>query len=76
MSSHDNLSHGKSVIIPDEMKRAKYWADLLNKAVYKHDIYTMAKYNLDNRNKNALKEEKAKRILEEAIERYEEIFRH
>jgi hypothetical protein len=36
----------------------------------------MAKYNLDSRNKNAIKEEKARRILEEAIERYEEIFKH
>ena len=76
MSSPENLSQGKSVIIPDEMHRAKYWCDLLYKAVDKNDIYILAKYNLDSRNKNAIKEEKARKMLEEAIERYEEIFQH
>jgi len=59
--------------IPDEMERAKYWADLLNKAIYKYDVYLLAKNNLKSSNKNALKQPKAKRILAEAIKRYEEI---
>jgi hypothetical protein len=62
--------------IPDEMARAKYWADLLYKAVDKNDIYVLAKYNLDSNNKNSIKQEKAKKILEVALKRYEEIYKH
>ncbi len=76
MRPHESLSRGKRGNIPDEMQRAKYWADLLCKAVYKYDIYILAKYNLDSRNENAIKDEKARRMLEEAILRYEEIFKH
>ncbi len=59
--------------IPDEMQRAKYWADLLYNAIDKRDVYLLAKNNLDITNQNAIKQAKAKRILEEAIQRYEEI---
>jgi len=65
---------GKQPLIPDELKRAKYWSDLLDKAAHKYDIYILAKRNLDRANKNSIKQEKAKKILEEAIKRYEEIY--
>jgi hypothetical protein len=44
------------------------------RAADKYDIYMLAKDNLDSTNKNAIKQEKAKKILEEAIERYEELY--
>ena len=62
--------------IPDEMERANYWADLLDKAADKYDIYTLAKRNLDSTNNNSIKKEKAKKVLEAAIKRYEEIYHH
>jgi hypothetical protein len=71
--------HRKSVddgsAIPDEMQRAKYWADLLYNALDKYDVYLLAKNNLDSTNQNAIKQAKAKKILAEAIKRYEEIYR-
>ncbi len=60
--------------IPGEMQRAKYWADLLHKAIDKYDVYLLAKNNLDITNQHAIKQAKAKTILEEAIKRYEEIY--
>jgi hypothetical protein len=60
--------------IPDEMERAKYWANLLHKAVDKHDIYHIAKHNLNNNNENGLKQDKAIKILEAALKRYEAIY--
>ena len=64
----------KQHYIPDEMKRAKYWANLLDKATDKYDIYLLAKSNLESANKNSIKQERAKKILEEAIKRYEKIY--
>ena len=75
MKLHGTLSPGKAEAIPGEMERAKYWADLLYKAVDKYDIYVLAKYNLDSNNRNAIKQEKARKILEEAIKRYEEVYK-
>lgn len=72
---HGTLPPGKAEAIPGEMERAKYWADLLYKAVDKYDIYVLAKYNLDSNNRNAIKQEKARKILEEAIKRYEEVYK-
>jgi hypothetical protein len=60
--------------ISDEMKRAKYWANLLDKAIYKYDIYIIAKSNLDSTNKNSIKQEKSRKLLEKAIRRYEEVY--
>ena len=74
MKPHEALSPGQDPYIPGEMERARYWADLLYKAVDKYDIYILAKYNLDSTNHNSIRQEKAKRILEEAIKRYEEIY--
>ena len=62
--------------IPDEMQRAKYWADLLYNAIDKRDVYLLAKNNLDITNQNSIKQPKAKRILEKAIKQYEEIYNH
>jgi hypothetical protein len=75
MKLDGTLSQGKTEAIPSEMERAKYWADLLYKAVDKYDIYVLAKYNLDSNNRNAIKQEKARKILEEAIKRYEEVYK-
>lgn len=58
----------------DEMQKATYWADLLYKAIDKYDVYLLAKKNLDVTNQNAIKQAKAKKILAEAIKRYEEIY--
>jgi hypothetical protein len=74
MEPHEILSPGKNPNIPNEMERAKYWADLLYRAADKYDIYILARSNLDSTNKNAIKQEKAKKILEEAIRKYEEIY--
>jgi hypothetical protein len=74
MKPRDILPPEKHLHIPDELKRAKYWADLLDKASEKYDIYILAKRNLDRNNKNSIKQEKAKKILEEAIRRYEEVY--
>jgi|WetSurMetagenome_2_1015567.scaffolds.fasta_scaffold1341054_1 hypothetical protein len=74
MESNEISPPAKHPLIPDEMKRAKYWANLLDKATDKYDIYILAKSNLDSTNKNSIKREKAKKILEEAIKRYEEIY--
>ncbi len=74
MKPHRTTTQGMVGTIPDEMERAKYWANLLHKAVDKYDIYVLAKYNLDSKNKNAIKQGKPKKILEEAIKRYEEIY--
>lgn len=52
MQPQQNLSKKKNATIPDEVERAKYWADLLYEAPYKYDIYIIAKNNLDNTNKN------------------------
>lgn len=74
MKPHKMLEDNGSAI-PDEMQRAKYWADLLHKAIDKYDVYLLAKKNLDITNQHAIKQAKAKKILEEAIQRYEEIYR-
>jgi hypothetical protein len=66
----------KDSTIPDEMQRAKYWADLLYNAIDKKDVYILAKNNLDITNHNSIKQPKAKRILEKAIRQYEEIYNH
>jgi hypothetical protein len=75
MRPNKNLSIEENAAIPDEMERAKYWTDLLYKAVDKYDIYILAKHNLDSTNRNSIKQEKARKILEEAIKRYEEIYK-
>ena len=62
--------------IPDEMQRAKYWADLLYNAIDKRDVCLLAKKNLDITNQNSIKQPKAKRILEKVIKQYEEIYNH
>ena len=74
MEQHEISPPDKQSHIPDEMKRAKYWANLLDKAAYKNNIYLLAKENLDSANKNSIKQDKAKKILAEAIKRYEEIY--
>ena len=74
MEPNETSLHRKQPYIPDEMRRAKYWANLLDKATDKYDIYLLAKSNLESTNKNSIKQERAKKILEEAIERYEEIY--
>jgi hypothetical protein len=74
MKPHMNLKKERNAAIPCEMERAKYWADLLYRTVDKYDIYIIAKYNLYNTNKNSIKQENAKKILEDAIKRYEEIY--
>ncbi len=74
MKPKEAPSQRKKDNILDEMERAKYWATLLHDAISKHDIYVFAKYNLDSNNKNSIKQEKAKKILEDAIKGYEEIY--
>jgi hypothetical protein len=63
MKPHETLSPGKISDIPDEMERARYWADLLYKVVDKRDIYDFAKSNLDCNNQNAIKKNRRKRYL-------------
>jgi hypothetical protein len=74
METNPNTSQKKHPPIPDELKRAKYWANLLAKAIDKHEIYIIAKRNLDDTNNNSIKQEKAKKILEKAIKKYEDIY--
>ena len=70
----NNQLSPRDCTIPDEMQRAKYWADLLYNAIDKRDVYRLAKNNLDITNQNSIKQPKAKRILEKAIQQYEEIY--
>jgi hypothetical protein len=74
MKLHETLSPGKHPYIPGEMERARYWADLLHNVIDKSDVYDFAKSNLDSSNQNAIRKGKPKKILEEAIKRYEEIY--
>jgi hypothetical protein len=48
--------------------------NLLDKATDKSDIYALAKSNLDNTNNNSIKQEKSRKILEDATRIYEEIY--
>ena len=51
MEPNETSPPRKQPYIPDEMKRAKYWANLLDKATDKYDIYLLAKSNLESTNK-------------------------
>jgi hypothetical protein len=76
MNSQEIWSPSKNTKIPEDMERAEYWADLLCKVADKHDVYDFARSNLDRNNQNAIREKKARKILKEAVKRYEEIYRH
>jgi hypothetical protein len=74
MKTYEILFPGSHGEFPDEMERARYWADLLNKVIDKHDVYVFAKSNLDSNNLNSIRKYRAKKVLEEAVKRYEEIY--